>query len=136
MPHGAMIKDATFLLLGVGGWFCPRILCSRGLIADANRCLRCQPWDRLVNVSHFHFISKNCFGKVPFDNAVASRTILILHTVLFFTRQIKSFPFVSFVIYSWHRKAGRGSRWSSSENIKWNIFMGAAWVPSTADPKK
>lgn len=89
---------------------CPRILRSRGLIADANHCHRCQPWDRLRNVSYFHFISENHLGKVPFDNAVASRTILILHTVLFFTPQIKTFSFVSFIIYSWHRKAGRGSR--------------------------
>lgn len=85
-------KVPSLILLGIGSThkccFCPRIPCSRGLIADANRCHKCQPWDRLINVSYFHFISKNYLGKVAFDNAVASCTILILHTVLFSTPQI------------------------------------------------
>lgn len=36
-------------------------------------------WDRLT-VAYFHFISKNHLAKVAFEAAVASYTILILHS--------------------------------------------------------
>lgn len=97
---------------------------ASGLMTTGNYCHSCQLWDKMRKLCPtFTFFPENYLWKVLFDNTVA---FLILPSLAMQPNKPpnKIIFFCTLVIYSWHRKTGRGSRSSSTENIKWNIFMG------------
>lgn len=72
-----MVKDGTFLLR----WHANAVIVPESFAAEVGQPMltAVTGWDRLT-VAYFHFISKNHLAKVAFEAAVASYTILILHS--------------------------------------------------------